>query len=896
MRGGLRRWITLPFRGRAGRERDVDDEITHHIALRAERLERMGQPPDEAYREAFRRFGGVRARDALMDTARNREHLMISREWLADILADVKFAFRQLGRVPVFTVTAIATIALGVGANITMFGVVDRLLLQRPAHVQDPERVMSAAVVSSGRTGFPRTQSVLSFPIFLDLASDSSFAAVASFAASTLTMGSGPAAREITALRVTPAYFAVMGARPLIGRFFDARESPERPAVNEVVVSEALWRNSLASARLGSMLELGGIRYEIIGVAPRGFSGGGTTQPDAWIPWAAGATPARIAEWKAGRQWYSLRIVARLRDGVTPALAAATASRAVQNGELRDGGDPDAVRTRNATVQLTSLLPRDARGANPQSRVALLLAAMSLVVLILAGANVTNLQLGRATRRQREVSIRLALGVSRRRLVRWLLTESVVLALLGGLAAIAVAWWGTDIMHATLLQNFQLAGVPVNFRMILYGVTIALVVGLATGIVPALQSSRPDLIATLRTGGQPTGRQGRARTALLVTQSALALVLLIGTGLFVRSVQRINAVPLGLEADQIIVAQINTTGRDYEDDELNTMYDELARAVAAAPGVEFSSLTMSMPFGASTAAPVYIPGLDSVPVTSEGGPYVNAIGPDYHSALGTPIVRGRGFDANDRRGSPPVALVNETAARLWWPRAEALGQCVRIGEPGGPCATVVGVVANSRRQAIVEEEFVHVFLPASQSDWANPRIVIARVRGNAEVAARQVQRTVQESSSLPYVRIVPFGARLAAQTQSWRLGAMMFGVMGLLSIVIAAVGLYGVLAFDVSQRLREIGVRLALGGAPRSVAVMIIRQGLMLTGAGCVFGLMVTLVAGGRLEPLLFQTSPLDPLVYVAALSVILLTAALASWVPAHRAARVDPIVALRQD
>lgn len=895
MRPGLRRWISLPFRGRVSRERDVDDEIAHHVALRAERLQQSGQTPDEAYEEALRRFGGSRARDTLMDEARTREHLMLSREWFADTLADVRFAFRQLGRVPVFTVTAITTIALGIGANVTMFGVVDRLLLQRPVHVAEPERVMTAAVESSSRTG-PSTQGVLSFAILLDLASDSSFSAVASYTSASLTIGSGPGAREVTALQVTPAYFAVMGPRPLLGRFFDASMRPDQPAANEVVVSEPFWRTTLAGAALGSTVELGGIRYEVIGVAPRGFSGGSLTMPDVWLPLTAGVPPARIAEWRGARQWYSLRIVARLRSGVSPAQASASGSRALQNGELRDGGNPDNIRARNPTLQLTSLLPRDARGSSADSQVALLLAAMSIVVLVLAGANVTNLQLGRASRRQREVSIRLALGVSRRRLMRQLITESVVLASIGGIAAIAVAWWGTSIMHATLLANLQGVGSAVDARMIAYGAMIALGTGLLTGIMPALQASRPDLITSLRAGGQPVGTQGAARTVLLVTQSALALVLLVGTGLFVRSVQRIDAVPLGLEPGRVIVAQLNTTGQDIADERMTAMYQELMRAVAAAPGVEHASLTMSLPFGATTAAPIFVPGLDSVPVTSEGGPYVNAVSPDYFAALGTRIVKGRSITADDRRGSPPVAIVNETAARLWWRDEDPIGKCIRVGDTSGSCATIVGVVANSRRRSIVEGEFVHVFLSVEQAEWATARTVIARVLGNPEVAAREVQSAVQSTSGLPYVRVVPLNDRLAPQTRSWRLGAMMFGVFGLLSIVIAAVGLYGVLAFDVAQRLREIGVRLALGGAPRGIALMIVRRGLTLAGIGCLIGLTVTFVAGRKIEPLLFQTSPLDPVVYGVALFVILSTAVLASWLPARRAGRVDPVIALQSD
>ena len=895
MHEGFRRWISLPFRGRLGRERDVDEEIAHHVSLRAERLQQSGKPPDEAYREAIQRFGGSRARNALMDEARTREHIMLSREWFADTIADVRFALRQLARVPVFTVTAITTIALGIGANVTMFGVVDRLLLQRPAHVQEPERVMTAAILSTTRTG-TATQGVLSFPIFLDLAADSSFSSVATYSGATLTIGAGTGAREVSAMQVTPAYFAVMGTRPLMGRYFDASASPEQPAPNEVVVSESFWRTTLAESTLGGTVELGGVRYEVIGVAPRGFSGGLTTMPDLWIPLTAGVPPSRIAEWRASRQWYSMRIVARLRSGVSPAQAVASASRAIQNGELRDGGNPEAVRSRNATVQLTSLLPRDARGATADSRVALLLAAMSIIVLVLAGANVTNLQLGRAARRAREVSVRLALGVSRRRLMKMLLTESVVLALLGGIAALLVAWWGTSIMHSTLLANLQLVGSAIDARMILYGAAIALGTGLITGIVPALQASRPDLITSLRSGGQPAGTQGRARTMLLVTQSALALVLLIGTGLFVRSVQRIDAVPLGLDPGRVIVAQLNTTGQDIDNERMNVLYEQLRAAVDAAPDVENASLTLSLPFGATTAAPIFVPGIDSVPLTSEGGPYVNAVSPDYFAALGTRMVKGRAFTVDDRRGSPPVAVINETAARLWWRGEDPIGKCIRVAEVTSPCATIVGVVANSRRRSIVEGEFVHVFLSVAQAEWANPRIVVARVRGNAEVAARQVQSAVQASSNLPYVRVVPLTDRLTAQTRSWRLGAMMFGVFGLLSIMIAAIGLYGVLAFDVGQRMREIGVRLALGGSPSAIALSIVKRGLTLAGIGCLIGLTVTFVVGRRIEPLLFQTSPLEPLVYGVALGVILVTAVLASWLPARRAGRVDPLVALRSD
>jgi predicted permease len=897
-RPGVRRWISLPWHNRAVRERDVDDEIALHIALRADRLVQQGHPRDQALLEADRRFGGTRARDTLRHQVQSQERTMSTREWSADAAADLRFTLRQLLRVPVFTVTAVATIALGVGANVTMFGAVDRLLLQPPAHVRSPDRVMLPSVTFSGQHG-TNTQRVLSFPIFLDMASDSAFTAVASFAYASLTHGSGSATRELNGLRVTPAYFAVLGTRPVMGRFFDNIASPEQPSAHEVVVSEPFWRTVLggSTSAIGSTIELSGARYEVIGVAPRGFIGTGTRLIDAWIPYAAGATPARIAEWKAGRQWFSLRIVARLRDGIAPAAAAASASLAVQRGELRDGDAPDLVRQRNATVALTSALPRDVRGASAESRVALLLAAMSLFVLVLACANITNLQLGRAIRRYREVSVRVALGVARGRLIRLLLTESIVLSLLGGAAAIAVAWWGTLLMHRTLLSNLQLASTPVDLRMVAYTTVIAVVIGIVTGLFPAVQSSRPDLITSLRTGGQPTGARGRARFLLLLTQSALALVLLIGTGLFARSLQRIESVPLGLDADHVVVASLNTTGRDYDDATLNAMYRTLESAASTTPGVEHVSLTMSLPFGATTAAPVHVPGLDSLPLTPAGGPYVNAVGPDFFFALGTPIVAGRAFTREDREGAAPVVIVNETAARLWWPRETALGKCVRLLEVTAPCATVVGVAANSRRQSIIEDETVQVFAPGSQATiWAVQRTLVARVRGDAAAAAVQVRRALQAVPGLPYVQVAPLSSRVASQTRSWRLGAMMFGAFALLAVTLAAIGLYGVLALDVSQRTREIGVRLALGGAPLGISALVVRQGVTAVGAGCLFGLAAALAAGSQIEPLLFRTSRLDPLVFLTALGAILATAVIASWVPARRAARVDPVSALQSD
>jgi predicted permease len=388
----------------------------------------------------------------------------------------------------------------------------------------------------------------------------------------------------------------------------------------------------------------------------------------------------------------------------------------------------------------------------------------------------------------------------------------------------------------------------------------------------------------------------RARVVLLGVQSALALILLVGAGLFARSLARIEALPLGMDPGPVLVARLNTAGATYDDAALNEMLRALERNAAAAPEVEHAALTFTLPFGASASVSLALPERDSVPVTSEGGPYVNAVGADYFAALGTPIVAGRAFTADDGAGAARVVIVNETAARLWWPREEAVGKCVHLLDRTMPCATVVGVAANSRRQSLTEDETVQVFAPAAQSTvWAQPRLLLVRVRGGAPESTDGIQRVLQSAvPGLPFVNVSRLADRIASRARSWQLGAIMFGAFASLAIVLAAIGLYGVLAYDVSQRTREIGVRLALGSGALDVAAMVVRQGLVVASLGAAVGLVTAVVASPRVEQLLFQTSPLDPVVYLVALGVILFTAAVASWIPARRAGRVDPMVALR--
>jgi predicted permease len=899
-RPGLRRWLTLPLSRAAIREREVDAEIALHLALRAEQLEAEGYSADAARAAAWQRFSArADVRRALQVDAQHREVRMGIKESIGAFLADASFAARQLRRSPVFTVIGITAIALGVGVNATMFGIIDRLLLRPPAHVTSPERVATASVTFTSRK-HTFTQTVLSYPIFHDLAPLPQFQSVAAFSNAQLTLGHGASTREIRGIRATPEYFSALGVAPKAGRFFDPTADPDLPAGPDAVVTERYAATTFGSASgaVGQSIELGGAPFTVIGVAPDGFTGIEPSRVEVWIPFTAGLSAADIAHMKEGRQDYSLGIVARVQPKLSLIEAAGKASEAIRAGELRDGYALDRVRRQNPIVALTSVLPREARGDTPETRVAILLSLMSLFVLLLACANVINLQFSRAAMRQREIAIRLALGVSRGRLVRLLLTESLIVTLLGGVAAVALAQWGGAIMRATLLRDLDWPDVPMDATVIAYAVAAAIVTGFVTGLLPALRFSRHGLGSDLRNRQGGASARAGIRFWLLVTQSALALVLLIGTGLFGTSLRRIDAVPLGLAPEQLVVVTLNTAGRQYDSVALATLYRRVAGEVRSAPGVEHSAVSMTVPFGSSWAIDMFVPGRDSLPVTADGGPYVNAVGTDFFATVGTQIRAGRGFTLEDGAGAPPVVVISQTTAKLWWPFENAIGKCIKLDTRDSPCATIVGIAENSHRQSIIEDAVVQVFVPAEQATtWASPRVVLAKLDGDAAKGAAALQRRLQSSDpTLPYVSVQRFMNRIESRTQSWRLGATMFGVFGTLALILAAVGVYGVLAYDVSHRRQEIGVRIALGGTPSQIAMMIVNQGLIVAAVGACAGVCIAIAAHGKIEPLLFQTSALEPAIYLAALLLIGIVAAIAAWIPARRAAAVDPIVTLKSD
>ncbi len=474
-----------------------------------------------------------------------------------------------------------------------------------------------------------------------------------------------------------------------------------------------------------------------------------------------------------------------------------------------------------------------------------------------------------------------------------------MLAVLASAAAVLVARWGGELVRRVLFASITFVDDPVDGRVLAYTAAAALVTGIITGLVPALQASRPDLNSALKSGvreGQT--HQSRTRTALLVTQAALTVVLLVGTGLFVRSLREIQSLSLGMDIDRVLVTDVNTTGTNYSRAETFAMFDRLLAAARSTAGVEAAALGVALPFHSSWAEQVTIPGRDSLPLTSEGGPYFNAVSADFLQTMGMRLVRGRTFTEADRAGAARVALINQTTARLWWPNEDPVGRCMRIGGDTMPCSEVVGVVANSRRQALLEDEGVMYFVPIEQAPaWVESRILFIRTRADPARVAESIRRQLQVAvPNLPYVEAETMSELVSPQMRSWRLGATMFGAFGALALLLAAVGLYGTLAYDVAQRSHEIGVRVALGAGMRRVAGLVVGAGLRVVALGGVIGVAIAGAAGGLVAPLLYQTSPRDPAVYAAVVVLLFGVALLATLLPAWRAMRVDPISALRAE
>lgn len=885
----LRYRVRALFR-RDALEQDLDQELRFHIERQAEQYVRAGDPPAEALRKARAAFGGV---ERIKDDTRDARGLML----LDAIAHDLRYAARGLRLSPGFTLAVVATLALGIGANAAVFGVLDRLLFRPPPYLREPSAVHRVYLASTFR-GQPFTHHTFEFRRYLDLTSATrSFAQVAAFATFPAALGTGPDITEASVGTASAGFFDFFEARPVLGRFFDRVEDSMPAGAPVAVLDYGYWQSHYGGRRdiLGMPIRIGPATLTIIGVAPRGFSGLPDGRPPvAWVPITAYAWMRRH-DYYLNYNWGWLQIVVRTKPGVRVEAATQDLTAAYRQSWLAERAMDPSLAPLDVAQPHAVLGPTQAeRGpeAGPGTHIGLWIGGVALIVLVVAAANVANLLLARAFRRRREIAVRLALGVSRRRLLGHLLAESLLLAGLGGAAGLVLAWAG----GAALTRIFTTDLVPAALtdpRTMVFCALLTLAVGVLTGLAPALPAWRGDLVTGLKAGAREGSyHRSRLRALLVVVQGALSVALLVGAGLFVRSFSNVRGLHLGYDVDPVLYVERNMRGVKLPEDQQAALNRRLMLAAAELPGVVSATEAVSVPFYNFESRGLFVPGIDSV---SRLGRFQLQTGsPDFFRTMGTRILAGRGITTEDRRGAPPIIVVSEAMAHRLWPGRKALGQCVRIDADTAPCRTVVGIVEDIKQRSLTETGGATYYLPADQLDEGAYGLFV-RVVGRAVDASETIRRRLQqEMPGASYVTIVPLARILDTEQRPWRAGATMFLVLGGLALVVAAIGLYSVIAYDVAQRTQELGVRIALGARLRDVLRLVLGDGLRLALGGIAAGAVLALVGGRWIGTLLFAVSPRDPTVFGAVTLVLALTALVASLIPALRAAHVDPNLALR--
>jgi len=886
-------------------DRAVDDELRFHLESTVEELVGQGWDATDARREAERRFGDVRdVRATLAALDKGRVARRDRAEWWSGLVQDVRYALRGLRRAPLFTAGVVLTLGLGIGANATMFGIVDKLLLRTPRYLAAPGRthrvyfgrVFDGQLWYGSNTGYKVWQDLRELT--------RSFDAIALFFEPDRAVGTGLNATVEKVDGVSADFWWLFDARPAAGRFFTAADDTLPRGTDVAVLSWAYWQRAYGGRpnAVGSRVQIGSDLYTIIGVAPRGFEGFSQRAPAAFVPVTAAimdgvrphdTNPTQTYGW----QWPEIMV--RRRPGVTLARADADLAHAFQVSYARRLVEQPEMRPA-ALAHPTALagpVLRD-RGPEHQSgdvQVAVWLLAVSGIVLLIACANVGNLLLARAFGRRREIAVRLALGVRRSRLLRQLLAESLVLALLGGGAGVVVAQWGGGIMRGTLLPDAAWDTAWTDPRVLGFAAAVALLAGLLAGLAPAWFAGRTDLAGALKAGvREGTYHRSRTRTALLVMQGALTAVLLVGAGLFVRSFRKVQSVPLGFDADRLLVVSLTMRGVDLDSARAGQLRDRLHEAAAALPGVAGATRALTVPFWNTWDNNLFVPGEDTARLNRMDFT-LQAATPDYFATTGTRLLRGRGIEAGDVAGSPAVMVVSDSMAKAIWRGQDPIGKCVKFSQDN-PCTTVVGVAENVKHSDFKDDPGLNYYLSSAQ--W-RPDLggLMVRTPGPAANQAEAVRRALQ--SLMPgqsYVTVQPITDFVDPEMRQWQLGATMFTVFGLLALVVAAVGLYSVIAYGVAQRTHELGVRVALGARMGDLVRLVVGQGLRLALVSAVLGVAAAAFAARWIAPLLFDTSPRDPFVLAGVAAVLIVVSGVASLVPALRAARVSPNVALRDE
>jgi len=814
------------------------------------------------------------------------------------LFKDIRYGVRMLLKSPGFTIVAVLSLALGIGANTAVFSIVNSFLFA-PLPVNEPGRLVSIFTLDVKNPG-PLPTSHLNYIDYRDKNEAFSEMLAYTFVQVNYSGGSGES-KQLFAEVVTGNYFDVLGVKATAGRTFLPDED-KTPGTHPVVVfSYASWKRDFGGdpELVGRTISLNRRDYAVVGIAPKDFTGtdlGGG--PDMWVPMMMHEQIQPAMTWYNQRRGLFLAMIGRLKPGVSVEQAQSSMSALGSQLEQEYRNDNEG---RN--VKLIPLLTArtDPGGDGEAMLISAALMGVALIVLLIACANVTNLLLARATRRTREIAVRLAIGASRGRLIRQLMTESLVLSAIGGLAGFLVAYWSKGLLQAFVPfgggPNDQDAGL--DPRVLVFAITVAALSGVLFGLAPALQASKPDLVPTLK--GEVTmvtarrGLRFNLRKALVVVQVALSLFALVTAGLFVRSLQKAQAVNPGFITENVLLMAFDLGREGYTETQGRNFHRQLVERVGSLPGVQSITIARDRPFGGGFQRSVFIEGQEPPPGGRGVLVQTNNIGLKFFDTMGIPMLKGRDFSEQDSATAPKTLIINEAMAERFWPGADPVGKRLKLfGDQD--YREVVAVVRDSKYNSLTERRRPFMYIPLLQ-EYAGQFNLHARTVSDPKTLVAAVRESVQGiDSKLAALNIQTLSERIDNSLGGQRSQATTLGAFGVLALVLAAVGLYGVMAYSVAQRTREIGIRMALGAQRKHVLGLVLKQGATLVAAGVVVGLGAAFAATRLLASLLFGVSPVDPVAFAATSGLLLVVALLASYIPARRATKVDPLIALRYE
>jgi predicted permease len=869
-----------------GYAREVEREIRFHLDREAMQRRAAGLTETDADSVARRQFGNV-------TYVREEVRRMSGIEWLDRIRQNLAYAVRGLRQSPGFTAAVVLTLALGLGVNAAMFTFLDRVFVKPPAGVVNPREVrrMYAGLARKDEPNGRMFVQHLWYPQLREIKAADPSVVLGLFQSGADSVAVRLGASDFPALQgiANTDYFRVLGVRPQLGRFFDAGEDDIANPAPVAIISDAMWKRVFKGDPrvVGSTFRIKYRPITVIGVAPEAFTGIDLNRSDFWLPIGnSGSGTVPTGPW-FDSYLGDFSVVTRFANAATEKRFLDVAARVVPPVKVAFFGDSTA-------EVLTGPIQSSLGPGKPGKEVAISmrLGGVGLIVLLITLANVSNLLLVRATRREREIAIRRALGVSRTRLLEQLVTETVLLAAVGGAVALLMAIWVGAALRGLLLPEVRWPTGVLDLRVIAFAGAAALMIGMLIGLVPAVHAWRPDLLSSLRAGGKgATYRRSRLRSGLLMAQAALSLTLLVGSGLFVQSLRNVQRIDLGFEYNRtMMVMPVADTG-SLAKDLIRAMPDLLVR-LAAIPGVESVAAASSGPMMGASYGGLILPGHDSLPrMFGQRGAARKTVTPGYFRTIGQRIIGGREL----LQGDPPSVVVSQAMAKAFWPGESALGKCLIVdGKRNGPCLPVIGVTVETHGFSIIEDRGqAQYYTNGPETPWvmirANPE---ARDRIQPLVSA-EVRRFAPRAL---VVRVRPMEELFERELRPWRLGAKLFTAMGILALIVAAVGVYSVIAYATSQRTNEMGIRIALGARLADIARLVVGDGLRTVVIGIVLGIGLALAAGKLVASLLYGISPRDPLIIGVAAALLAVIGLAACVIPALRAARVDPVAALRTD